>query len=104
MTVFVPCSKRQWSASNKGRIPRSHTVDAGVRMLAKIARNLGLGGAVEVAKSLGLKKAVRSINTRQGTGSLEEMSLEIRAMLYERFREENAKLSDLIGRDLTFWK
>ena len=86
---------------NKSRVPHSRTLDIILKKTSELVRSAGLGRGVDYLKKRGLKNLVSKVNT--DTTLTVNVSPEYREELLAIFHEDNQKLSDLIGKDLSIW-
>jgi len=84
------------------RIPRSRLMEANLVVARKILRKMRLLPVVDALKARCLDKTIKRVNTRKN-GSFKEMDPKTRERLNDIFAEDKEKLSELIGRDLSFW-
>lgn len=80
---------------NAAKVRRSDSFRRMVHYLGKVKRHLGIW------KGLGVLNAIDRYNTCQR--SRQTLSDDMRVILQDYFREDVAKLSDLLSRDLTHW-
>lgn len=97
---FVPSLVNR--RSNKGQKHRFLWITDMVVGCKNFLRERELGSIVEIAKGIGFRKLIYSQNPLLKTG-FPEMKPEVRETLIELFREENQKLSDWLGCDLSYW-
>lgn len=83
---------------NRGLVTRFRRTRAIVKRVGRVMRDRDMGWAFTFARKIGLKK----LFLVEG-GEVPPMLEETRVRLREVFREENQKLADLLGVDLSHW-
>lgn len=85
------------------RIPKRAWIETSVYRMAQLAKAIGLGKCIHHLKNKGVKKLIDEVNTKETQTAFLPMQTETRVHLLDYFKEENNKLSELIGRDLSMW-
>lgn len=85
------------------RIPENPFIESSVKRMTKLAKMIGLKKVINYLKAKGIKRLIDNANAKDTAQPFPPMEDKTRAYLLDYFREENSKLSDLIGRDLSMW-
>ncbi|OGL44898.1 MAG: hypothetical protein A2W05_06500 [Candidatus Schekmanbacteria bacterium RBG_16_38_10] len=85
------------------RTPRVKSFERTIVLTRMLLRKLGLSSFAEMVKKTGIVDKIKKLNTADERLS-GDVGSDTRTQLNRIFAKDKAKLSELLGRDLSFWK